>query len=374
VFADAVPDPIPYRVLKTQALVNQAAYQLGIRQIKPALKTIKEAILLSQEKDNFCLAQSYRLFSLVNISRQQVNETNEYLNFAIEHAEKSGNSFEICISAYYAAACQFLFGNISKAARLAQKSRENALASGLLDWADRVNFLQGRFAFETGFYDEALNIFETLRNKPLGRKTPEKDGLLAAWEYRVKAYFQNPLIRKPDYSGFDIDLFEMEAAYLAGNFRKTVKLAEKLESGEIKENYIFTEQPDWYSGFAQCELMYFSQVEIRKRMICVYHSLGLCHISPESSKDAIFNIRQILRDGQLSEMDPWDTFYFYAWYHILEHTDAEQIDMNTVVSMAFKRLQRRASRIDDSETRRNYLSRPRWNRELCHAAKEFRLI
>jgi len=73
-------------------------------------------------------------------------------------------------------------------------------------------------------------------------------------------------------------------------------------------------------------------------------------------------------------MDPWDAFYFYAKYRILEQTEASLVDMSTAVSMAFKRLQRRAGRIDDNETRRQYLNGSRWNRELSATAKEFKLI
>jgi hypothetical protein len=42
--------------------------------------------------------------------------------------------------------------------------------------------------------------------------------------------------------------------------------------------------------------------------------------------------------------------------------------------MAFKRLQRRASRIDEVEIRRDFLSLPRWNGALSLAAKEYKLI
>jgi hypothetical protein len=48
--------------------------------------------------------------------------------------------------------------------------------------------------------------------------------------------------------------------------------------------------------------------------------------------------------------------------------------MNTAVSMAFKRLQRRASRIDDPKIRQAYLTQPRWNGALSLAAKEHMLI
>ncbi len=107
-------------------------------------------------------------------------------------------------------------------------------------------------------------------------------------------------------------------------------------------------------------------------MICLFNSLSLSFLS--SDTDAVQKIQKILRDERLCEMDPWDAFYFYAKYIILKQTNSSLVDKSTAVSMAFKRMQRRASRIDDIETRRQYLKGPRWNRELYNTAKEFKLI
>jgi len=95
---------------------------------------------------------------------------------------------------------------------------------------------------------------------------------------------------------------------------------------------------------------------------------------PSNGDEAIQGIQKIIRDEKLCDMDPWDAFYFYAKYRILEQCGASHVDMSTAVSMAFKRLQRRACRIEDIETRHQYLNGPRWSRELSLAAKEFKLI
>ncbi|HCC37157.1 MAG TPA: hypothetical protein DEQ14_05840 [Treponema sp.] len=371
-FANPAPECSAFPVLKAQILTNLACASLGQRDIKPAIESVKEAIQLSQKKNGFCLAQSYRIFSLVNLSRKQADETNNYLDFAMENAEKSGNYHELGISAYYAAVSQFLSGNVSKAIRLAGKAREEALAAGYPEWADKAFFLEGRLSFETGEYREAYEIFDTLWKSPRGGMSREKDSLLQAWIYRARVYFQNPLTPKPAAGGSDADLFELEASYLAGNFQKTVEIANTLTNPYAQENFLFTEQPDWRSGFAQCELLYFSRGEIWDRLTCAYHALALSRAA--EGEKALRTLQSILRDEQLSELDPWASFYFYAWYRVLEQTGAGQVDMNTAVSMAFKRLQRRASRIDDVETKRRYLNRPRWNSALGIAAKEFRLI
>jgi tetratricopeptide (TPR) repeat protein len=373
-FQKPPPECAAFPALKAQVLVNLSDYYLGLRDITAALGTIKEAILLSQEKNDLCLAQSYRLFSLVSLSKQQTGETIDYLGFAMDHAEKSGNHYELGVSAYYAAAAHFLFGNMSKAASLARKAREQSLTAGCPEWADRARFFEGRLAFEMGCYPEALDIFEDLRREPAGGRAPEKERLLAAWTYRARVYFQNPLTPKPEDGGRDADLFAVEAAYLAGNYHKTVELAGALTNPHIEENFLHIEQPDWRSGFAQCELLYFSRGELWDRLLCVYHSLALCCLSAAGGTEAIHNMQRILKSEQPPEMDPSDAFYFYAWYRVMEQTGAGQVDMNTAVSMAFKRLQRRASRIDDMELRRQFLFQPRWNKALSLAAKEYKLI
>ena len=109
-------------------------------------------------------------------------------------------------------------------------------------------------------------------------------------------------------------------------------------------------------------------------MISLFQSLSLSRLSESGSEQALADIQKILRDETLCEMDPWDAIYFYSKYIILKQADAGPVDMSTAVSMAFKRLQRRAGRIEDIETRREYLNGSRWNHELSLAAKDFKLI
>jgi hypothetical protein len=361
-----------FPVLKAQIIVNLCGYYLGRRDINMAVEKAKEAIILGQSKNNFCLPQAYRLFSLACLSKQQTTETIEYLNFALSNAEKTGNYHEMGITSYYAAASLFLYGDVFKALQLAKKSVEQSIAAGRPDWADRSRFLEGRINFELGYYKVAHDIFDVLRKNPYGNNTKEKEGLFAAWIYRAKIYLQDANAKKPDLVSHDADLFEIEAAYLEGNYQKAVELSGVLNNPFSNDNFLYTEQPNWSSGFAQCEHLYFTHGEIQDRMICLFNSLSLSYLS--SDTDAVQKLQRILRDERLCEMDPWDAFYFYAKYLILKQTGSSLVDKSTAVSMAFKRMQRRASRIDDIETRRQYLKGPRWNRELYNTAKEFKLI
>jgi len=370
-----------FPALKAQIIVNHCAWYLGHYNEKRASEKAKEAILLGQRNNTFSLPQSYRLYSLVCLSKQRIDETIEYIGFALANAEKAGNYFEFAVSAYYAAATHFLYGDLFKAAKFTRKSIEQALIAGSPDWADRANFFLGRIEFELGRYAEAYDIFDKLSREPYGSDTYDKLNLFAAWIYRCNIYSKNPDTPKPNIKNYDADIFEIEAAYLSGNYRKAVDLSVSFDNPFVDESFLYIERPDWRSGFTQCEHLYFKHGEIQNRMISLFYSLSLSQLSktdpnrqPSGSGDALLGIQTILDDDRLCEMDPWAAFYYYAKYRILERSGANQVDMGTSVSMAFKRLQKRAVKIEDVETRGQYLTGPRWNRELNQAAKEFKLI
>jgi hypothetical protein len=363
-----------YPPFKAQVLINSAAYLLGIRDIDSAQNAIKEALIRSQDAPWSGLAQANRLFSLINLSKQRMGEAVDYAGFAVENAEKSGNYEELAVASYYAAAVQYLYGNLSQAERLALVAENRATQAGRGEWADRARFFQGKLAFDLGRYQDALRLFQDIAENPLGGPLAEKQSLLEAWAYRSRIYSQNPLLPKPSGGDIDADLFEIEGTFLAGDYRRTADLTVALEESLTGDAFVYTEQPDWRSGFAQCELLLLPPREFWDRMVLVYQALALCRLSADGGAEALRIMQRVLRDERLSEMDPGDAFYFYAWYQVLQESGAAQIDMNTAVSMAFKRLQRRASRIDDPKVRQAYLTQPRWNGALSLAAKEHKLI
>jgi len=371
-----------FPVIKAQLIINYCSYYFGIHNEKAASAKAKEVILLGQSRNSFCLSRGYRLYSLVCLSKQQINETIEYLGFALSNAEKNGDYHELAISSYYAAAAQFLHGDIFKSERYAQKAAEYSLAAGCPDWADRSGFLQGRIKFELGQYGRACDLFEKLYKEPYDGMSGDKENTLLAWIYRAKVYLKEYGVKKPESACADANLFEAEAEYLINNHEKAFELSCLTpESPASGGNFIYSERPDWHSGFAQCEHLYFTNGEIRNRMTLMFNSLARSRMAAQSAddqkknyEDALEGIQGIIRDEKLCEMDPWDSLYFYAKYLILEKSGASAIDKSTAVSMAFKRLQRRACRIEDVETRHQYLNGNRWNRELCQAAKEFKLI
>jgi tetratricopeptide (TPR) repeat protein len=360
---------------KIQILANTTAYKLGLRDADGASPLIREAMHLSQSQNGGGgLALSYRLFSLANLSKGRIADAIEYSFFAMEQAEKSQEFAELALSAYYAAAMQFLFGNISRAERLARKSEETALDAGLAPWADRARFFRGKLLFETGHYREALDLFADLLRNPAGILKAEAEETLEAWLYRSAVFLESAEAPKPCRPNIDTRYFEIEAVYLAGDYPRVVELADALLPILPDREYLFTEQPDWRSGFSQAELLFFSPREFRAPLISSYRAMALCCLDEACRAEARRSIEDIVKDERYFEMDPNGAFYFFAYYLVLDKTGAPQVDMDTAVSMAFKRLQRRASRIDDIEVNRAFLARHYWNAALSRAAKEHKLI
>ena len=370
-FAAVPPDCSAFPTLKTQVLINQSLYHLGMREIDPAMEAVKEASMLCQGR-GIHLAQIFRLFALTSLLRQRVSETIDYLGFALENAGKSGIFQDIGISAFYAASVQLLYGNLSRAKSLADKAWRHFLKAGNPEWADRARFLMGRIIFENGSYQQAAEMFEDIQKNPEGAYFPEKDGLLEAWAYRAKAYCGSFQSVKPQ-NGRDADLFEIEAQCLAENFSRAAELT-GITPPALGDDFFCIERPDWRSGFAQCELLCFSWDDLRSRMFNTYRSIAQSALSPANGEEAIRGMQRVLRGGKFPEIDPHDVFFHYAWYRVLQQAGSNQVDISTAVSVAFKRLQSRAARIDDAETRRQYMTQPLWNKALGQAAREFKLI
>jgi tetratricopeptide (TPR) repeat protein len=360
---------------KIRILTNTTAYKLALRDPDGASVLIREAMHLSQSRNHGKgLAQAYRLFSLVNLGKKRISDAIEYSFFAVEQAEKSEDFAELAISAYYAAAMQFLFGNLSRAERLALKSEETALGAGMAFWADRARFFRGKLLFETGYYREALDLFAELLRNPSGVLSEEAEDTLEAWRYRSAVFLEDAGAPRPRRPNLDARYFEIEAAYLAGDHPRVVELADAILPVLPDQEYLYIEQPDWHSGFSQGELLFFSSKDFRSSLISSYRAMALCCLDEVNHEEARICIEEIVKDERYFEMDPNGAFYFFARYRVLGEIGASRVDMDTAVSIAFKRLQRRATRIDDIEINRSFLSRNYWNAALSRAAREHRLI
>jgi tetratricopeptide (TPR) repeat protein len=381
-FSVQPPECDAFPQLKTRIQINQSLYGLGLRDNDSALEFAKKATIICQKHGSPCLAMSYRLMALASLSHKRIHETVNYLGFALENAALSGEPHEIGMASYYAASVQLLYGNLSLSRKHAERARRHFLEAGDPRWADRSRFLEGRLAFEAGYYRQASDIFEDLLKNPNGEDGVEKQKLIEAWAYRayingkaaVQVSVQSPSFPTPENMRRDAGLFQLEALFFEGEYAKMEELADYLSGIPAEDNYIHIEQPDWRSGFTQCELLYSSWTELWERILDAWRSLAQCRLSPQKAGEAQITMQQLLKKSQFPEIDTWEPFYYYALYQALVYSGASQVDIRTIASTAFTRLQNRASRIDDPDTRQQYLKQPHWSNALGQAAVEFKLI
>ena len=371
------PDCEAFPVLKAQILINQSVFSLGLRDNNSAMEAIKKVTQICQKTEAAKLASqsahSHRLFALASLSQMRIRETINYIGFALENAEKTINPQDIGPAAYYSSVIQFLYGNLSLSKMLAKKAFVNFLEGGNPEWADRTRFLEGRLLFETGSYMQAQELFNDIINNPSGEMFAEKQNMLTAWAYRSGIHCGQNTALLPSGTGFDAELFNLEALCLSGDGKSAAALASKLANLPAHDIFYVLEQPDWSSGFAQCDFLCISQKEFYERTIGAYRALAISQHHP-SNNEAIRMMQQVLRAGVFPDADISDILLHYILFRVLQNSGASQVDINTAVSIAFKRLQSRAIRIDDSETRRLYFSQPHCNKALVQAAKDFKLI
>jgi tetratricopeptide (TPR) repeat protein len=314
------------------------------------------------------------MFAFINLSRNELNHAIDYLTFAIEDSERTENSVELALSTYYAASAHFIYGNISNAQRLAKQSEHAAYTSGMEEWVMKSRFISGRFYFETGCYKEAMETFKSLYEHYSGDPFSNQAQIISAWIFRTELYLYGKTTEHGKFIFGDGQLFEAEDAYLSGDYEKAVEVTLRLLSAPPEDGFLFLEQPDWSSGFAQCELLGMSKRNLWIRMATAWRAISLSMLGEKNSEEAFYLIQKIIKDKYAGEIDIYAPFYFFANYKILCRMNAAEVDRNTAVSVAFKRLQRRSSHIDNIDTRRNFLSKHYWNKLLYAAAKEYKLI
>jgi tetratricopeptide (TPR) repeat protein len=360
---------------KAQILTKNAFYKIGVQDHSTAFGEIKESMIICQNSRNkYGIEQVYRLIAFVNLSKNKLDVAIDYLLFAIEASERDGNNVELALDSYYAAGCHFISGNISKARRLAKQSEHAANISGMEEWAMRAKFFSGRLCFEAGRYEEALKIFQCLCRHYHADRNPVRSQTIEAWIYRTKLYLYGKNTDEREFSFGDGLLFNLEAAYFSYDYEKAFDMSRSALSSLQDDGFLFIEQPDWSSGFAQCEMLQISKKTFYTRMITAWQALALSMRDEKYSDEALRLIQTVVRDRHFSETDPHAPFLFFVNYKILRRANFPEPDTNTAISIAFKRLQHRSSRIDEIETRQSFFMNQYWNKTMFESAKEHKLI
>lgn len=375
VFSAPQPERFPNPRYRAYALLDRASFAFSADQLDSAALSLaaadaKNALLLLQgNQSDRGLSRAYRLLGETELARSRIAEAVDYFGFAAESAERSGERYEALLSAVNGACTQFLIGNLSKAERCAVEAEQRAGDIYQNGWRSWARFMQGRVRFSIGRYDSAAETFASLTDEE------ESASLFKNWRDRALSFGDSSIGASfLEHSG-DRDFFLVEAAFIQGAYAEAVQRADLYLSSIEAPRFRNAERLDWSSGFAQIEDRAIGRDggdRVCRRLARVYRAFSLANSG--RAEEAVSDLHLLAKEEPISELDPYDAFYFWALASALKASGTPTVDWSTVLSIAFKRLQRRASRIDDAETKRSFISANRWNGALYADAKSINLI
>ncbi|OHE74747.1 MAG: hypothetical protein A2413_17945 [Treponema sp. RIFOXYC1_FULL_61_9] len=379
IFAAVQPMVHPSLRYEACAAIDRASFDLAAGDSDGAAALGKRAILLLQDrKDSRDIARAYRIIALVELSREKVSDAIDYIGFAAESADHAGEAAEAVLVDACSACIQFVWGNLGKAEREIASAGRRAAALNLDRWERWSRFFGARLRFETGRYQEAMEILDSIAANAGSRLEEAEKRILDAWSFRTRAYASSPyadLESRLDRSG-DASFFAIEARFIEGDFKRSVEAADAFltrpQAPSGVRPFCSPELPDWSSGFAMIEDRVAAAEGARERLARSFRALSLSALG--SGLEARDELRRLVKDERLSELDPNAAFYSFAYSRALKAAGADVVDAGTALSVAFKRLQRRSSRIDEPEAKRSFISLSRWNVQIYADAKAHNLI
>jgi tetratricopeptide (TPR) repeat protein len=373
---EPVPEPITNARIKAYCYINAAALHLISGDLRIASERIKTALLLLQDyKIKKGLEKVFRIFGLIELAKHHIEDSIEYLTFALDSAHGFCNNREKAFSSYYIGVAYFLQGNIPRAISFIEMAIPLFHEIGNNLWEEKCLFLLGRLQFALGNYEKASRTFEEINNIPIA----------IIWFLKAKLYssignsFEIKHLMQT-YSSLHISdtTLELEFYFFLGDYEECVRMCDTLLNSKPELSFTFIEQVDWADGYAQIESILYPQREFIYRQCVCYKALSLSILKPQD-RSIVAMIDLLIDDlkpgiEDRGNYDPFDVFYYTCYYLVLQRIEATEIDRATALSSAFKRLQKRASRIEDAEIRRHYLTANYWNGLLSSAAKMHNLI
>ena len=374
-FSTPMLDRFPNPRYQAYSFLDRSSYSFTVDVLDPAssaaaANAAKDALLLLQGNPlDKGLSRAYRLLGETELSRQRINEAVDYFSFAAESAERAAEPNEALLSSVNGACTQFLLGNLSKAERHALTAERRALELYQTEWHLWARFMYARIRFELGAYEQSAEVFGSLSG------SREASALFRTWRDRALAYCDSAIGISFVEDTPDAAFFRIESAFLRGAYEETIREADAYAAAPDPGRFRNPERVDWSSGFALVEDRAIGRIggeRVARRLVRVFRALALAKI--ERAGEAVAELHRLAKEEPMSDLDPNDAFYFWALSVSLKAAGAQSVDTGTMLSIAFKRLQRRASRIDDAESKRSYLMNNRWNGALYGDAKAIYLI
>lgn len=276
----------------------------------------------------------------------------------------------------------FVQGNLSRAEAETQRGLLICRSLKRREWELFLEFLAARISFDLGFYDQAQAGFQKALAVEALYEQPRARPVLNRWLARSYAYGAHVDTAKgilgeneDDWEKF---YFLAECSFLDRNYGRALEECDralKLEQASLQD--VFPgERIEWVDGFRDVEGRCFElqrENALIRRLLQSFQAYlwGL----EGSSERAIEQLQMITRGGRIPPSDPYQSLYTYFYACTLPEVRKRELDDSlTVLSKSLKLLQQRASKIEDSSERWQYLSNNYWNSLLFAEAKKKKMI
>lgn len=282
----------------------------------------------------------------------------------------------LCLSAVTLA----ISGNLSRAQSTAERSSELAAALMSREWELAMLFLRGRIKLDLGDFAEAVELLEQ------GVALAELYSLRAvkrvftAWLGRTYAYKGDArvafLLLKSEEENRERCYFLAETCFLTGDFTGGLEYCSRALSQAVDASMFPGERPVWTDGFSSLEgrcFSLFGDNALLVRLIKAFQAflMGLTG----NAKQGIAQLYSLTRGEKLPAVDPYLSLYHYYYASTLPEVGRGQVDDGlTVLNKALKLLQQRASCIENSSLRWQYLHKNLWNARLFEDSQRRNLL
>ncbi|HUX42295.1 MAG TPA: hypothetical protein VMV83_14100 [Rectinemataceae bacterium] len=325
-------------------------------------------------------AKAHRLLGLAALTGGQIAEAADYLGNADELASSIPDGMESFLSSLAAAGALFTLGDITRAGLRIEKAEEAARASFRPDWALGSAFAAARLDFELGRYGAAAGTFEGIARKAEELGDAEAGKRAKIWAARAASWSgmstRSRAVLASSPEDPEASWFLAEIASWEGDWRQAAVLADRARTTLVTRSWRPIDAISWKSGFDLLEgpcLGSWPSETYLEDQIGAFATYA--HAMAERDPARIVELADRSRDGRLAPIHH-PQGHLFDWYAYVASgmLETPPIDPGTLLSRAWKSLQTRTLRIEESSLKTQFLEGNRWNREIVAAARARRLI
>jgi hypothetical protein len=319
----------------------------------------------------------------VMLAEGKTEEALEYLSF-YEHTQHQTPGDSALRALCLGAVTLYISGNLSRAQSTAERSCELAAALLSREWELAMLFLRGRIKLDLGAFDEAIELLEQGAALAEIYALKSAKSLLTAWLGRSHAYKGDTevalsLLKDREENreeNREVSFFLAETCFLSGDYSLGLSYCTRALASTVDASLFPGERPVWSDGFSALEgrcFSLFADNALLVRLIKAFQGylLGLTG----NAKQGIAQLYSLTRGEKLPLVDPYLSLYHYFYASTLPEVGRGQVDDGlTVLNKALKLLQQRASSIENSSLRWQYLHKNLWNARLFEDSQRRNLL